>query len=166
MYEQANEQADEQPNAQPNAQADASAYAHNKLNYTKLFYYLININTGEGEKNFSDENRFIEFSQAKGIIRILRNLGIYIENPETLKLMDGTKIYYLIIQYAAIEELYFSSYKLYLNLLTKEVFMTKFLKTLQYLKKDGIRIDEKISYFLASLQNYFCFEYEKKVIEQ
>lgn len=157
LYEQADEQADEQPNEQPNAQAGELANAHNKLNYTKLFYYLININKAEGEKNFSDENRFIEFSQAKGIIRILRNLNIYVDDLDILEKMNKLK-QNLIIQYATIEELYFGPFRVYLNSLTPEVFNVKFLKTCKYLPED-VCMEDKIGYFLVSLQNYFCQEW-------
>lgn len=147
--EQANEQALEQADEQANAQTNESTNAHNKLNYTKLFYYLINKKEREFVRN---EFSKITFSQKNGIIKTLQRLNLYVDNESVLKYVDKDKF---IVLYAAVEELFFSSYAVYLKDLSEELLMNKFLKTEKYCNKN---IEDKIGYLLFSLQNYFEFE--------
>lgn len=158
LYEQVNEQANEQPNEQPNTQADEQAREHNKLNYTKLYYYLININK-KGGSFLVNENRMISEAQGKGIVQVIKQLNLYVESDlDTLThLMGEKKLYYLLLQYYAIQELYFGPFNVYLKYLTEEVFINKFDKSIKYCK-DVSDPEEILSYFIASLQNYFSYE--------
>lgn len=118
-----------------------------KLNKTKLnnlFIYMIN-----GQKN--DEN--ISEDDRTAIIRHLKRLELYFTNIETLNIVSKEKILEYELQYWTIKELYFSPYKIYLDALTRDKFLLKFLQTQKYIKIDSeSKLTDFVSYFIKSLR--------------
>lgn len=118
-----------------------------KLNKTKLnnlFIYMIN-----GQKN--DEN--ISEDDRTAIIIHLKRLELYFTDIETLNYIPSERILEYELQYWTIKELYFSPYKVYLNALTRDKFLLKFLQTQKYIKIDNeSKLTDFISYFIKSLR--------------
>ncbi len=149
LYKQADEQALEQVNEQADKQANAYANAHNKLNITKLFYYLLN--KKDGYENFYDCDLNLNIEDKVGIIRILRQLDMYINNKEIVKLMTAKELLKYQICYYAIAVIFKNSYKVYLNKLTKEMLINKYLKAEEYCKEKTE--NDVVRYLIKSLQN-------------
>lgn len=122
-----------------------------KLNKTKLnLYYLYIIG-----KNlfFEEENKTFEQIENEKIsaIHTLKKMGIFVKDPaHDEKLPEKVREDY-IYQYWAIKELDAGEYKSYINYLTREIFLEKYLKAEQRMSKD----DEVkfLSYFIKSLIN-------------
>lgn len=118
-----------------------------KLNKTKLnnlFIYMIN-----GQKN--DEN--ISEMNRQAIIIHLKRLELYFTDIETLNYIPSERILEYELQYWTIKELYFSPYKVYLNALTRDKFLLKFLQTQKYIKIDNeSKLTDFINYFIKSLR--------------
>ena len=144
-FEQANEQADEQANAS----ANACANEHNKLNKTKLFNYILN--NKERSENFCDGNLTLSYDDRLCIVRILKKLDLYIENLNTVKLMTAKELLKYQECYYAISVLCTNSYKAYMNRLTREILLNKYLKVEEYCKNKNE--DEKVRYLIKALQN-------------
>lgn len=149
LYEQANEQAPEQAGEQADEQANACANAHNKLNITKLFNYLLN--KKERSENFCEDELDISFDDKACIIRILKKLDLYIENENTVELMTAKELLKYQNCYYAVAVLCTNSYKAYIDKLTREMLFNKYLKAEEYCK-NKIE-DEKLRYLIKSLQN-------------
>ena len=149
LYEQANEQALEQANEQADEQANAYANAHNKLNITKLFNYLLN--KKEKSEKFCEDELDINPDDKTCIIRILKKLDLYIENENTVELMTAKELLKYQICYYAIAVIFKNSYKVYLNKLTKEMLINKYLKAEEYCKNKSE--DDVTRYLIKSLQN-------------
>ena len=111
-----------------------------KLNKTKLnLYYLYIIG-----KNlfFEEENKTFEQIENEKIsaIHTLKKMGIFVKDPaHDEKLPEKVREDY-IYQYWAIKELDAGEYKSYINYLTREIFLEKYLKAEQRMSKD----DEEI----------------------
>lgn len=120
----------------------------NKIKLNKLFNYLIN----KEEANFEE----ISFKDKNAIILILKHLEIYIENENILDFMNLEELNNYKIQYWCVKELYFSSFKIYLNDLDRAFFINKYLKTLENLSIKKINLDEDavdiIKYFIKTLK--------------
>lgn len=141
MYvEQAHEQASEQPNAQPNAQATE----HIKTKLNSLFNYII-YNKKTTEK-ISQEDR-------AAIIKILKKLDIYIENPNILQYFSEERIYEYQLKYWAIKEIYFSPDKAFLINLNSKQFTFRFLKAKKYMDIEKCSIYEFLAYFIRCVKN-------------
>ncbi len=121
-----------------------------KLNKTKLnnlVIYMIN-----GQKN---EENITEINRAAIIIH-LKRLELYFTNIETLNSIPKERILEYELQYWTIKELYFSPYKVYLNTLTRDKFLLKFLQTQKYIKIDSeSKLTDFVSYFIKSLREEF-----------
>lgn len=118
----------------------------NKLN--NLFIYMVN-----GEKN--DEN-ILEVDRM-AIINCLKTLEIYMTDLK-LPYMTTERLTDIKLQYWAIKEIYFSPYKIYLDKLTKNKFVFKYLQSKQYMKiniEDEDILTEFMSYFIKILQIEF-----------
>ena len=157
----------EQANAQANAQADEQASEQATEQQTEhiitilylLFNYLINNSTQE---NFlMCEGKEITLQDKQSIIATLKRLDIYM-NKELLKTYPAANLLDIEIQYYAITELYFSPFKVYLNTLTRDEFVLRFLKTKKYIS-DG-NIVYFINYFIKSLQEEFIKKGELKYV--
>lgn len=149
LYEQANEQTLEQANEQAYEQANAYANAHNKLNITKLFNYLLN--KKEKSEKFCEDELDINPDDKTCIIRILKKLDLYIENENTVELMTAKELLKYQDCYYAIAVLCTNSYKAYIDKLTREMLFNKYLKAEEYCNnKTEI---EKVRYLIKSLQN-------------
>ncbi len=117
------------------------------LNYTKL-NLLFNYLTTENEK-------FAELTEIdkEVIIRHLKRLEIY---TTTTDYMPKSMIQELKIQYWAVMELQLSPYKIYLEKITRDNFLFRFLKTKQYVDcSSGTDEDLRhfMGYFIKSLQD-------------
>ncbi len=98
------------------------------------------------------EGKEITLQDKQSIIATLKRLDIYMDK-ELLKTYPAANLLDIEIQYYAITELYFSPFKIYLNSLTRDEFILRFLKTKKYIK-DG-DIVYFINYFIKSLQEEF-----------
>ena len=159
--EQANKQASEQaggiPNTTPNTQPGEHNNKHNntiqntnnKLNQTKLNMFFNYISNGEAEFDG------ISSSQKQGIIVALQRLEIYINPSVDLSCLPSDYVTDAKIQYWVVKELYFSEYKVFLNDLTREDFMFRYLKTKKYMEvaTRGYDVEEFVSYFITCLHD-------------
>ena len=159
--EQANKQASEQaggipnttPNTQPgehnNKQNNTIQNTNNKLNQTKLNMFFNYISNGEAEFDG------ISSSQKQGIIVALQRLEIYINPSVDLSCLPSDYVTDAKIQYWVVKELYFSEYKVFLNDLTREDFMFRYLKTKKYMEMAtrGYDVEEFVSYFITCLHD-------------
>lgn len=151
---QANEQAKGKPNATPNAQAgehnnkqnNILQNKFNKLNQTKLNLFFNYISNKEAEFEGIDDG------QKAGIIMILKKLEIYISEETHLDYLPDEFIADTKVQYWVIKELYFSEYKVFLNDLTRQDFLFRYLKAKKYIEtKDNYNDEELVSYFIKCL---------------
>lgn len=124
----------------PELELEIELEINNKTKLNLLFNYIV-----KGEK-------FEELQEAdkNNITDIIEKMELTVK-PEylesiPLQILNKTKIKYWVIK-----ELYMSSYKVYLNKITKEMLENKFLKTEKYI--DARKIDDFISYYIKSLQN-------------
>ena len=159
--EQANKQASEQaggipnttPNTQPgehnNKQNNTIQNTNNKLNQTKLNMFFNYISNREAEFDG------ISSSQKQGIIVALQRLEIYINPSVDLSCLPSDYVTDAKIQYWVVKELYFSEYKVFLNDLTREDFMFRYLKTKKYMEvaTRGYDVEEFVSYFITCLHD-------------
>ncbi len=77
--------------------------------------------------------------------------------------MSEETIFDLVLQYWAIKELYFSSYKVFLNNLKHEQFIFRFYKSKSYVNpRDNVRYF--LNYFIKSLQQDF-YKQKKEIGE-
>ncbi len=154
--EQANNQAEDIPNTTPNAQPgehnnkqnNTKQNTNNKLNQTKLNLFFNYISNEEAEFDG------ISQSQKEGIIGILKGLEIYINPLANLSCLPSSYIEDAKVQYWVIKEIYFSEYKVYLNELTRNDFMFRYLKTQKYMEaKENYDEEEFVSYFITCLHD-------------
>lgn len=104
------------------------------------------INGQKNDENISEDDR-------TAIIRHLKRLELYFTNIETLNIVSKEKILEYELQYWTIKELYFSPYKIYLDALTRDKFLLKFLQTQKYIKIDSeSKLTDFVSYFIKSLR--------------
>ena len=128
-----------------NEQADE----HIKTKLNLLFNYIIN--NADGEKiGLKEKDRSC-------LVRIFKQLDIYISNENTCGLMSEQYVQDLKIMMWSIKEIYQSPYKILLNDLNNKQLVHKFLKTKKYIveKKQNYRLEEVISYFIVCLQDEF-----------
>lgn len=97
------------------------------------------------------------------IIEILKRLDLYIPDLQTVNLMGTKKVKNYVVIYWCIKELYFSSFKSYMNKLDRDFLNNRFLKTLEQLKikeidTKGDDCERIIKYFIKTLKK----EYEVK----
>ena len=139
--EQANNQAEDIPNTTPNTQPGEH---NNKQN-----------NTLQNETNREAEFDGISSSQKQGIIVALQRLEIYINPSVDLSCLPSDYVTDAKIQYWVVKELYFSEYKVFLNDLTREDFMFRYLKTKKYMEMAtrGYDVEEFVSYFITCLHD-------------
>jgi hypothetical protein len=154
--EQAHNQAEDIPNTTPNTQAgeyinkqnNTLQNKNNKLNQTKLNLFFNYISNEEAEFDG------ISQSQKEGIIRILKDLEIYINPLANLSCLPSNYIEDAKVQYWVIKEIYFSEYKVYLNDLKRNDFMFRYLKTQKYMEaKENYDEEEFVSYFITCLHD-------------
>lgn len=138
QYEQANAQPSEQANEQVNEQP--SEHIITILNL--YFKYIYN---KASAKNFK-----IKEADKKAIVILLKRLGMYAENYEIFDYYKPNDLLDLKLQYWAIKEIYFSPYKVYLNEMTREQFMLRFLKSKKYVKTSDTW--HFLNYFIKSIQ--------------
>lgn len=142
---QPNGQAEGQPTGQAEGYAEGQPTGH----IITILYLLFNyINKGENANFFKD----ISENQREGIQNELKKLDVFVKSDSILQYFDEQKKLEIAIQYYVVKELYFSSYKVILNKLTKEEFLLKFLKTKKYvsIEKDGV--NKFINYFIKTLK--------------
>lgn len=122
-----------------------------KLNKTKLDNLFIYMITGQkNEESFSSVDR-------EAIIYILKRLEIYIQKIEQLEYLTEDRILEYKLQYWTIKEIHFSPYKVYLNTLTRDRFLLKFLQTQKYITIDNEeKLSEFVSYFITVLRDDFA----------
>lgn len=144
----------EQANAQANEQASEQATEQQTEHIITILYLLFNylINNSTQENFLMCEGKEITLQDKQSIIATLKRLDIYM-SQELLKTYPAGNLLDIEIQYYAITELYFSPFKIYLNSLTRDEFILRFLKTKKYIK-DG-DIVYFINYFIKSLQEEF-----------
>ena len=154
--EQAHNQAEDIPNTTPNTQAgeynnkqnNTLQNKNNKLNQTKLNLFFNYISNEE------EEFDGISQSQKEGIIRILKDLEIYINPLANLSCLPSNYIEDAKVQYWVIKEIYFSEYKVYLNDLKRNDFIFRYLKTQKYMEaKENYDEEEFVSYFITCLHD-------------
>ena len=155
--EQANNQAEDIPNTTPNTQPgehnnkqnNTLQNETNKLNQTKLNMFFNYISNREAEFDG------ISSSQKQGIIVALQRLEIYINPSVDLSCLPSDYVTDAKIQYWVVKELYFSEYKVFLNDLTREDFMFRYLKTKKYMEvaTRGYDVEEFVSYFITCLHD-------------
>lgn len=154
--EQAHNQAEDMPNTIPNTQAgeynnkqkNTLQNKNNKLNQTKLNLFFNYISNEEAEFDG------ISQSQKEGIIRILKDLEIYINPLANLSCLPSNYIEDAKVQYWVIKEIYFSEYKVYLNNLKRNDFIFRYLKTQKYMEaKENYDEEEFVSYFITCLHD-------------
>ena len=148
--EQAIAQANEQATEQASEQASEQQNEHIITILYLLFNYLINNST---QKNFKMcDGKEITSADKNGIINILKKLDIYM-TKELLKTYPASNLLDIEIQYYVVSALYLSPYKIYINNLTREEFMLRFLKTKKYIENEDVLYF--INYFIKSLQEEF-----------
>lgn len=123
-----------------------SIYKLNEIKLNNYFNYIYN-----SEQIFEG----ISAEQKIGIIRLMEKLGIYIENTQTLKYLSDKQLLEIKIQYWVIKELYLSSYVVYLNKLTPEKFLNKYLLTKEYIGLTEETLTDFVNYFIKILRNEF-----------
>lgn len=125
----------------------------NKLNYIKLLNLFNYIN---GKEKFFDG---VSDKDKLAITSTIKRIGIYAANTDVL---EEERQKHFVIMYWCIKELYFSSFKIYLNDIDEQFFINKFLKTLEMLNVEKIDIeqdlDDIVNYFIKTLKR----EYEVK----
>ena len=142
--EQANEQADEQANEQAEEQADEHIIT--KLNL--YFNYIYN----KGLTKFEN----ISANDKVAIINIMKRLEIYftpVNNTETWQYLSDEQLFDIKLQYWCVKEIYFSPYRTFLNELTRERFIFRFLKAKKYCSLDNPY--EFLNYFIKCVQEDF-----------
>lgn len=120
-----------------------------KLNKTKLnnyFNYIYN-----NQPDFDG----ISQSQKEGLIINMKRLDIFISNSDTLQYLNEEQIQEIKIQYWVIKELYFSPYAMYLNKLTRDMFLNKYLLTKKYIKLTDDTLTDFVNYFIKILRKEF-----------
>lgn len=131
----------------------------NKLNYItlkKLFNYM------NGKENFFQG---IFEKDKMSIINTLKRLEIYCADIDDISfntVFGEERKKHFVIMYWCVKELYFSSFRVYMNDIDEQFFKNKFLKTLEMLDIFEIDIENDItdivSYFIKTLKR----EYEVK----
>lgn len=117
----------------------------NKIKLNKLFNYLI-----YKEKNFEN----LEEINRIAIIQVLKRLEIYFEG--NINYLTKEKIFELQLQYWTITQIYLSPYKVYLNDLTRNKFILKYLQTEKYIIiENEENIQDFINYFITCLRKEF-----------
>lgn len=91
-------------------------------------------------------------SEKEGIIQLLKQVEIYVENQQVLEYMTEEQIQDIKIQYWAIKELYKGPYKVFLKNLTREQFLFKYLQAKKYIKQDTEFKEDIVKYFIKILQ--------------
>ena len=91
-------------------------------------------------------------SEKAGIIQLLKQVEIYVENQQILDYMTDEQILDLKIQYWSIKELYKGPYKVFLNNLTREQFLFKYLQAKKYINQDEEFKEDIVKYFIRILQ--------------
>lgn len=130
-----------------------SVYNTTLHNITLYYYYLI----GKKEKfENSTEN------EKKVVINALKDLDIFIDNPQILNQLEEDKKIDFMLQYWSIKELILSSHKVYFKYLTREIFFEKFFKCCDYKNKHDTK--DFLDYFIKTLKNELKELAEKKVI--
>ncbi len=87
------------------------------------------------------------------IIMHLKRLGILVENQSILELFTENKLIETKIFYWVIKEIYFSSYRIFLNNLTYNNLCLRFLKSKEYVSgEEGIDVERLIPYFIKCIQ--------------
>ena len=128
------------------------------LHYKRLyksFNYLI--------KKEAENSEGISETDRASIIAILRRLNVYIDGEKVLNLMGIKKTKNYVIIYWCIKDLYFSSFKPYLNNIDMNFLNNRYLKTLENLKIKEVDTESDdceriVKYFIKTLKR----EYEVK----
>ena len=91
-------------------------------------------------------------SEKEGIIILLKQIEIYIENQQILEYMTEEQIQDIKIQYWAIKELYKGPYKVFLKNLKREQFQFKYLQAKKYINQEKEFKEDIVKYFIKILQ--------------
>lgn len=131
----------------------------NNIHYTTLHYTINNlfINIIK-QKNLEDG---LSDTQRDFLIMQLKRLEIYFEE-EHIKYLPEEKILEYKVMYWVLKEISKSPYKIYINDLTRNKFLLKFLQTKHYvvLQDNEESLKRFVSYFIKTLRQYF--EEEKR----
>lgn len=115
----------------------------NKTKLNLLFNFLI---SNDPKKNFES----ITQNEKKDIVLILKRLDIYMN--KVLSDMPKERLTAWKIQYFVVKELYFSSYRVYLNDLTREMLEHKYQKANEYIKAKNGTVEDLVPYLIKCLQ--------------
>ncbi len=117
----------------------------NKIKLNKLFKYL-----RYKEKVFEN----LEEINRIAIVQVLKRLEIYCEG--NIDYLTEEKVFELQLQYWTITQIYLSPYKVYLNELTRNKFILKYLQTEKYIIiENEENIQDFINYFITCLRKEF-----------
>lgn len=117
----------------------------NKIKLNKLFKYL-----RYKEKVFEN----LEEINRMAIVQVLKRLEIYCEG--NIDYLTEEKVFELQLQYWTITQIYLSPYKVYLNELTRNKFILKYLQTEKYIIiENEENIQDFINYFITCLRKEF-----------
>ncbi len=122
-------------------------------NITLYYYYLIG-------KNEKFESSTLE--EKNIVVRILKNLDIYIKSPEMDNIIPKENRLDYILQYWAVKEISLSSSRVYLKYLTREMFFEKYFKTCSYKNKNDTK--NFLDYFIKTIKKELQRISESKVI--
>lgn len=112
----------------------------------------------ENDEIFTDGEFRLEYTDKLCIINNLKRLDMLIDNEKIITLMTKKELLKYQICYYAISVLSTNSYKVYIEKLTREMLLNKYLKTEEYCRNE--EKEEKVKYLIKSLQNEL--EYQKK----
>jgi hypothetical protein len=88
------------------------------------------------------------------IVQVLKRLEIYCEG--NIDYLTEEKVFELQLQYWTITQIYLSPYKVYLNELTRNKFILKYLQTEKYIIiENEENIQDFINYFITCLRKEF-----------
>ncbi len=125
----------------------------NTLHYITTLDYFFNYINNSAQDFFESENDKINLQDKAIIVMHLKRLGILVEDQSILELFTENKLIETKIFYWAIKEIYFSSYRIFLNKLTYNDLCLRFLKSKEYVSNEhGIDVERLIPYFIKCIQ--------------
>lgn len=83
----------------------------------------------------------------------MKRLGIYISSTETLKYINAEALLDIKIQYWVIKEIFLSPYAVYLNKLSPEKFLNKYLLAKEYVNPTEETLEDFVNYLIKILRN-------------
>lgn len=138
------------------AQSSLGKCSNTLDNITLDNYYYFMVGKIEKFENLTEMDKF-------QISHFLKILGIWVEDPKMDNMITESMRENFKLQYWCIKEIAFSSHKVYLKFLTKEMFMEKFFKTCSYKNKD--EPESFLNYFIKTVKNELEKISEKQVLK-